>query len=313
MANPTRLERSRLPLGLLILASSSFAPLLWQVPAHSVPGFIEKVTKEVKNCVNGGCDPTPAIGREINNCINGGCDPTPTLGREIKNCVSGGCDPSLVLRDSVNPRQPLPGFNGCGSKDGIRIPCTKDYLDKSVGGLAVEGLESYPLYPYAKRPNGCSIEGTKPGSLDNFASLGHNYSFREACNQHDACYYTLGESPERCNSRFAENLANACTRGVQGRIRWNDVLSSGTLRSKAFMYCIQRARVVGSAVVAGGLPFPNNWFDRAQANQRNYLARVNEYVKCVRQRRVVGARMSSGGGLMSIPRPREVYDRQCIL
>jgi hypothetical protein len=47
----------------------------------------------------------------------------------------------------------------CGSKDGYSLPCWRDFLDSG------EGDESLPLYPYAKRPNGCSIEGGRPGEL----------------------------------------------------------------------------------------------------------------------------------------------------
>ena len=82
----------------------------------------------------------------------------------------------------------------CGSADGIELPCWKDFLDRG------EGDESLPDYPYAKRPNGCSIPYIVPGSQDNFASLGYDFSFRSACNTNDICYYTLGTSPEICNT-----------------------------------------------------------------------------------------------------------------
>jgi hypothetical protein len=166
----------------------------------------------------------------------------------------------------------------CGSKDGYGLPCWRDFLDSG------EGDETLPLYPYAKRPNGCSIPGGRPGEYDNFGSLGYDFSFRDVCNRHDRCYYTLGTIGIQCNNDFTQGLFKVCKDGASQRLRPQDILTGGASRAIAIENCLRRAEWMSQAVVTGGLPFPGNYHQEAQNKQRRYLNKVGEFIASERSR-----------------------------
>lgn len=97
----------------------------------------------------------------------------------------------------------------CGEYDGIKLPCWKKYLRKN------EGEESLPYFPYAKRPNGCSVLNLPPGTMDTFEIFDDLFSFKDSCVQHDACYYTLHSDPAICNKFFLENMTLECSHGTK--------------------------------------------------------------------------------------------------
>ena len=166
----------------------------------------------------------------------------------------------------------------CGSKDGYSLPCWRDFLDSG------EGDETLPSYPYAKRPNGCSIPGGRPGKYDNFGSLGYDFSFRDVCNRHDRCYYTLGTTGIQCNDGFTQGLFQVCKEGAFQRLRPQDILTGGASRAAAVDNCLRRAEWMSQAVVTGGLPSPGNYHQEAQSKQKRYLSKVEEFIANRRSR-----------------------------
>jgi hypothetical protein len=160
----------------------------------------------------------------------------------------------------------------CGSFEGVKIPCWTSFRDSD------EGNESLPMYPYAKRENGCSVPGTTPSEYDNYASFGYNFSFTSACNSHDRCYYTLGTRDYECNTNFTGDLQAACTNGAVQKLNKWDIVSVGTARINALAACEARAIVVASAVAAGSL----NFHVKAQKKQRQYLDLVQEYYNFIK-------------------------------
>lgn len=166
----------------------------------------------------------------------------------------------------------------CGSKDGYGLPCWRDFLDSG------EGDETLPSYPYAKRPNGCSIPGGRPGEYDNFGSLGYDFSFTDVCNRHDRCYYTLGTVGIQCNEEFTRGLFQVCKDGALQRLRPQDILTGGVSRAAAVQNCLLRAEWMSKAVVTGGLPFRGNYHQEAQDKQSKYLKKVEEHIASERSR-----------------------------
>ncbi|MBW4449207.1 MAG: hypothetical protein KME38_20685 [Spirirestis rafaelensis WJT71-NPBG6] len=169
----------------------------------------------------------------------------------------------------------------CGVKDNYRLPCWKDFLDSK------EGAESMPLYPYAKRPNGCSI-GENPGEYDNVGSHGYNFSFKEVCNAHDKCYYTLGTSPEACNAAFAAELAIVCRDNARQlpsiKVAVEEVLSSGGSRLAAIKNCYDRAKVMTDVTIA----VQYKYHKLAQDKQARYIKKVNDFITSSRPRIIDG-------------------------
>ncbi|AFZ16425.1 Group XII secretory phospholipase A2 precursor (PLA2G12) [Allocoleopsis franciscana] len=192
---------------------------------------------------------------------------------------------SLTISSRILLFPQLANAQDCGVKDGIPLPCWNDFLDSGQGTFdSIEGNESLPLYPYAKRPNGCSLPKTRPGEYDNFASLGYNFSFKEVCNNHDRCYYTLGTRPENCNATFAVGLAEVCRdRATQlppdPKTFVIEVASAGMSRTNAIKNCYARAKIMSDAVIAAQYAS----HEEAQDRQKRYLRKVDEYVVEVKQ------------------------------
>ena len=154
----------------------------------------------------------------------------------------------------------------CGTKDGISLPCWRNYVGSG------EGDESLPLYPYAKRPNGCSIPEGRPGEYDNFGSLGYDFSFTDVCNDHDRCYYTFGTTPSQCNLAYKRDLLKVCRDGIFQRLTPQDILTVGASRQAAVSNCLSRAETMSTAVIAA----QSKYHSEAQSIQKAYLARVDE-------------------------------------
>lgn len=144
----------------------------------------------------------------------------------------------------------------CGSVNNISIPCWRDYLRKN------EGDESLPFYPFAKRPNGCSVLNTRPGESDIFVIKGDVYNFKEACDAHDLCYYTPNSRADDCNQMFLEKMITECH-------------NSGSSKTRHF--CIDRAKVFFDAVESSKV-FVHRY---SQKNEFEYLQRVQDYISHV--------------------------------
>ena len=160
----------------------------------------------------------------------------------------------------------------CGSINGIALPCWKDYL--SVDGF--EGNESLPYFPYAKRPNGCSFPKAIPGTKDSINVSGLMISFTDICNVHDRCYYTLGTTPWECNAPFQDSLRARCVYEFMNQpLNTLDVLTLGVSREEAQILCNTEAMFVAGAVI-GAQDYSHRL---AQERQREYLARVDQFIR----------------------------------
>ena len=145
----------------------------------------------------------------------------------------------------------------CGSVNGISIPCWRTYLRRN------EGDESLPFYPYAKRPNGCSLLNQMPGKSDEFTIKKDTYNFKEACNTHDRCYYTLNSDQHECNQSLLANMNMACTQ-------------SGSVDTR--IWCFDRAKVFYDAVESFS-PIVHRY---SQFLENSYLSRVEKYLSTMK-------------------------------
>ncbi len=127
----------------------------------------------------------------------------------------------------------------------------------------------------------------QPGEYDNFGSLGYDFSFRDVCNKHDRCYYTLGTIAIQCNDEFTRGLFQVCYDGALQRLRPQDILTGGASRAAAIDNCLRRAEWMSQIVVTAGLPFPENYYQKAQSKQRRYLSKVEEFITGERRQAVI--------------------------
>lgn len=160
----------------------------------------------------------------------------------------------------------------CGSVHGISLPCWDDYLS----GDGPEGSESLPYYPYAKRPNGCSFPGATPGTNDLIKVAGITIRLTDICNEHDRCYYTLGTTPWQCNDPFQNRLRARCVSEFAKQApNTFDILTAGIAREEAQILCGVETMVVAGAVIGT----QDSRHQLAQERQRDYLSRVDRFVK----------------------------------
>lgn len=75
-------------------------------------------------------------------------------------------------------------------------------------------------YPYAQAPDGCSSISENPKQVrDTWPFPGYgDVSFKEACDKHDRCYYTLGASWQNCNEQYRIDLMEACWDDLSTRV-----------------------------------------------------------------------------------------------
>lgn len=158
----------------------------------------------------------------------------------------------------------------CGSTEDIKLPCWRRYLESG------EGDESLPLYPYAKRPNGCSIPGSSPGSNDSVNIAGINISFTDICNKHDRCYYTTSTTASDCNDPFQNELRARCEREIADHaVNGWDIITLGMSRATAFAACETKAIAMATAVIGT----QGIYHKEAHDVQEKYKAAVAEYVE----------------------------------
>lgn len=157
----------------------------------------------------------------------------------------------------------------CGRLNGILLPCYRDLLSGH------EGNESLPLYPYAKRENGCSIPGAKPGANDTVSIASINISFTDICNKHDRCYYTLGtRALHDCNSPFEKEMRARCEREISNHaFTAADLVTFGSTRAGVLAICYAKAEAMAQATAGTS----DRYHTEAQRNQEAYLEKIKMY------------------------------------
>jgi hypothetical protein len=149
------------------------------------------------------------------------------------------------------------GANG-DSKPTPNIPFNPDFPNAS--------------FPYAQAPDACSGWTQNNQVRDTWGPV----DFRDTCNKHDACYYTLGTTSSECNDTFLENLKRACYDGLQIEVfvpapTWNDPFA--VQKSKlppepvSLGLCYELAEGYYLGVEAGVVL---GVYDKAQETQREY-------------------------------------------
>lgn len=83
-----------------------------------------------------------------------------------------------------------PSSNGCGSEGGTKVP------DSGKGVI------------YIPATSGCA-----GGEFDTrYYKLECEFNFLAACNDHDICYGTCGNSKSECDNRFLQAMIDSCSR-----------------------------------------------------------------------------------------------------
>lgn len=100
-------------------------------------------------------------------------------------------------------------------------------------------------FPYYEPPNGCS------NPLPTVGGRSSNRVFKSACDGHDRCYATPGESKSTCDSQFLDEMLKIC-------------------ESRSELTCSAEARTMYSAVWSAGASAYNS----AQKEQRSYIQSV---------------------------------------
>ena len=70
-------------------------------------------------------------------------------------------------------------------------------------------------YPYSQAPDACSGVTDRPDNNGEIRDTWGPVDFREACNTHDKCYYTVGSNRNTCNERLYSDLRAACERDLK--------------------------------------------------------------------------------------------------
>ncbi len=117
--------------------------------------------------------------------------------------------------------------------------------------------------------NGCGTSGVAGMVIpDSFEHI----SFSSACNNHDACYGTIGADRSTCDGRISADITAAC---LDGRVHWSGFCQDTPIAGLTFSECRQemhyqctgRASIYQGAVANYGLePF--------QAAQRSAVCRA---------------------------------------
>ncbi|MCW8821697.1 MAG: hypothetical protein OQK45_05690 [Sulfurovum sp.] len=168
------------------------------------------------------------------------------------------CDPDTFTHDiSKDPKEPLLNLkandeNARGvTKNGIVLPINDNFPTA--------------LYPFASRPDGCSAEG-----LQDVYDLANDFSddepwLREACNNHDRCYFTEGTSSKECNAQFIIEAVDSC----------NHISNEDTLLYMGMKnaFCGFKGLTVSSAANACA----DRYFAEAQRKQKAYNQWVIRY------------------------------------
>lgn len=101
-----------------------------------------------------------------------------------------------------------------------------------------------PCFPYYEPVNGCST----PGGIS--LGWGNNELFRDACNKHDICYATPGNTKRYCDDELLREMLRICENGSR--------------------FCSSWAQGYYKGVNSGG----QDAYDAAQRQQREYIRSV---------------------------------------
>lgn len=170
------------------------------------------------------------------------------------------CDPDNFKYDTgKEPKVPLLDLKAEDkdargvTKNGIVLPINPNFPDA--------------LYPYASRPNGCSAEGLHDVYEDLNRVFNDDKWIREACDEHDRCYYTEGTSSKECNAKFIIDATDAC-HNITGK----DTLSYMGVRNTL---CGLKALTVSTVANACA----EKYFKQAQKKQKAYNQWIKRYEK----------------------------------
>lgn len=168
------------------------------------------------------------------------------------------CDPDTFIYEiNKDPKEPLLNLN---------------VNDENARGVTKNGIVlpmnyNFPtaFYPYASRPDGCSAEG-----LQNVYDLANDFSddepwLREACNNHDRCYFTEGTTAKECNAQFIIEAVDSCS-----HISDEDTLLYMGMKNA---FCGFKGLTVSSAANACA----DKYFAEAQRKQKAYNQWVKRY------------------------------------
>jgi Group XII secretory phospholipase A2 precursor (PLA2G12) len=168
----------------------------------------------------------------------------------IAKCLSFGCIAvfsSTLFRIESSFAQALP----------VQFDISKLKSDVSKKGKSSEDVNramksNFPqsAFPYYEGPNGCS---NSPDS--NWLNSGTG--FKPACNTHDICYTTVGNTKDMCDQNFKNDMDRICATGtpVTG--------------------CSASARLYYNAVVS----FGGDAYKTAQSQQRKYITSIYAWLK----------------------------------
>lgn len=146
--------------------------------------------------------------------------------------------------------------------------------DKNARGVSSRGVilpknDNFPkaYYPYASKPNGCSIGELQYiyNAVDMFSN--NDQYFDKACDKHDKCYYTIGSTYQECNDAFIVNITDAC----HHIDKQNTMMTLGVQNTS----CGVKALVIATSVNL----CEREYFKRAQYKQRKYNQWVDTYEK----------------------------------
>jgi hypothetical protein len=126
-----------------------------------------------------------------------------------------------------------PPCDECGAEFGTCVPCPGEITDLACCPDRVQ--RSQPTV------NGCGGEGVPP-AITNFLNRFKDADFTPACNAHDICYGTCGETQERCDDRILKDLQAVCRATYAGDFEHKGV-------------CLSQARQYYRAVSTTGRKF----------------------------------------------------------
>jgi len=146
--------------------------------------------------------------------------------------------------------------------------------DQHARGVTNSGVilpinDNFPnaFYPYAAIPNGCSAEGLQDLYEQSNDISNDDTWLREACNEHDRCYFTEGSSSKECNAKFIISAVDACN-SISTR---DTILFLGTKNA----FC----GIKGLTISTGANSCAKKYFAHAQKQQKAYNHWISRYEK----------------------------------
>jgi hypothetical protein len=123
-------------------------------------------------------------------------------------------------------------------------------------------------YPYYENVNGCGGEGWSETAVrDSWGKV----SFREACNNHDRCYMTLGSDVNACDDNFYKDLRSSCERDSYIRDPFfNEKIPDPATLSACYLIA---TTYYGSVRAVGW-----DWHQGAQAKARRYNDAIQNFL-----------------------------------